>query len=624
MWYSRQAKNHPMQRLGAGEVMKRCWLAAAANLLVAVVGVLLSATPLAAAHGVSIDGVLKYPPGFVRFDYTSDKAVKGGSLLLHDLGSFDKMNPFTLKGSPPAGLDTLVFETLAVASLDEPFAEYGLLAKDIALAEDRLSVTFTLDDRARFSDGTPVTVEDVKFSLETLKSEKAHPFYQAYLQDITRAEVLGSNRVRFHFAKVNRELHMIAGQVPVFSKAFYTTHPFDDPSMTPPLGSGPYMVAAVNPGKSITYRRNPDYWAQDHPTRRGMFNFETITYKYFKDQIVSVEAFKANEFDFMYVNIAKQWARDLDGPKFDNGLIMKEELPHKNNAGMQGFIFNIRNPLFADRRVRMALGLAFDFEWANSKLFFNQYTRSSSYFSNSELAASGLPQGLEMEYLQPFKDVLPPEVFTREPAPFATTPPNSLRANLRQAKKLLAEAGWRVQNGRLVNRDSVPFAFEILLVSPSFERVMAGYVKNLEKLGIQADYRTIDPALYIDRLNRFDFDMTVNVFGQSQSPGNEQRDFWHSSAVDRPGSRNLIGIKDPVVDHLVDKIIYAEKQEELTAACKALDRVLWYGYYLIPNWYVARHRVTYWNRFVQPDKLPLYYSPMQLLVTWWMKGSQQH
>jgi len=623
-YFSRQGKKQRWYTFGVGGTMERSWFVCGANLLVALVGILLAATPLGAAHGISIDGELKYPPHFVQFEYTSEKAVKGGSLVLHDLGSFDKMNPFTLKGSPPAGLDMLVFETLAVGSLDEPFAEYGLLAKDIVVSEDQLSVTFTLDDRARFSDGTPVTVEDVRFSLEIMKSDKAHPFYQAYLQDITHAEILDSERICFHFAKVNRELHMIAGQVPVFSKAFYAKHPFNDPSMTPPLGSGPYIVAAVNPGKSITYRRNPDYWALDHPTRRGMFNFDTITYKYFKDQIVSVEAFKANEFDFMYVNIAKQWARDLDGPKFDSDRIKKEELPHKNNAGMQGFVFNIRNPLFEDRRVRMALGLAFDFEWANSKLFFNQYTRSSSYFSNSELAANGLPQGLEKEYLQAYQEVLPPEVFSKELSPFATTPPNSLRSNLRQAKKLLSEAGWTVNDGRLVSKDSVPFAFEILLVSPSFERVMAGYVKNLEKLGIQAKYRTIDPALYIDRLNRFDFDMTVNVFGQSQSPGNEQRDFWHSSAADRPGSRNLIGIKDPVVDALVDRIIYAKRQEELTAASKALDRVLWYGYYLVPNWYVARHRVTYWNRFLRPTRLPLYYTPMQLLMTWWTTAGQQN
>jgi microcin C transport system substrate-binding protein len=611
-----------MQGQGAGNIVRCFWLTAVITLLVAAIGGLLPAASADAAHGVSIDGVLKYPADFVRFDYTSDKAVKGGSLLLHDLGSFDKMNPFTLKGSPPDGLDTFVFETLAVASLDEPFAEYGLLASDIEVADDRLSVTFTLDEKARFSDGTPVTVEDVQFSLETLKSDKAHPFYQAYLQDITRAEILDRRRVRFHFAKVNRELHMIAGQVPIFSKAFYTAHPFDDPTMTPPLGSGPYIVAEINPGKSITYRRNPDYWGQNHPTRRDMFNFDTITYKYFKDQIVSVEAFKAHEFDFMYVNIAKQWARDLEGPKFDQGLIIKEMLPHKNNAGMQGFVFNLRRPLFADRRVRKALNLAFDFEWANSKLFFNQYTRCSSYFSNSELAARGLPKGLELDYLLPYKAELPPEVFTREPTPFTTASPNSLRGNLRQAKELLAEAGWQVRDDQLVNKESIPFKFEILLVSPSFERVMAGYVNNLKKLGIQADYRTIDPALYVDRLNRFDFDMTVNVFGESQSPGNEQRDYWHSSSADRPGSRNLIGIKNPAVDHLVEKVIYAQTQKELTAACRALDRVLWYGYYLVPNWYVAKHRVAYWNMFDRPDKLPLYYTPLQMLTTWWAKEGE--
>ena len=321
----------------------------------------------------------------------------------------------------------------------------------------------------------------------------------------------------------------------------------------------------------------------------------------------------------MYINIAKQWARDLVGPKFDSKQIMKEYLPHRNNQGMQGFVFNLRKPLFQDRRVRQALGMAFDFEWANNKLFFNEYTRSKSYFSNSDLAAKGLPEGLELEYLLPFKDKLPPEVFTQPLTPFSTEPPGSLRSNLREAKKILAEAGWTVQDGRLVNKESKPFEFEILLVSPSFERVMAGYVNNLKKLGINASYRTIDPALYIDRLNRFDFDMTVHVFGQSQSPGNEQRDYWHSSSASRPGSRNLIGLKDSIVDQLVDKVIYAQTQEQLTAACKALDRVLWYGYYVVPNWYVARHRISYWNKFNRPETLPLYYNPTQALMTWWAK-----
>ena len=572
-----------------------------------------------AAHGISIDGKLKYPPDFKQFDYTSDQAQKGGALVLHDLGSFDKMNPYTLKGSPPSGLDNLVFETLAAASLDEPFASYGLIAKDIELADDRLSVTYTIDENARFSDGTPITPEDVQFSLNIMKSEAAHPFYQAYLQDIKGSEILDNNRVRFDFARVNRELHLIASQVPIFSKKFYSKHPFDDPSMVPPIGSGPYVVDSVNPGKSITYKRNPDYWAINHPTRKGMFNFDTITFKYFRDQIVSVEAFKANEFDFMYINIAKQWARDLVGPKFESKQIMKEYLPHRNNQGMQGFVFNLRNPLFQDRRVRAALGMAFDFEWANNKLFFNEYTRSASYFSNSDLAAKNLPEGLELEYLLPFKDQLPPEVFTQPLTPFSTGPSNSLRDNLRNAKKILKEAGWTVQDGRLINTEGNSFDFEILLVSPSFERVMAGYVNNLKKLGVNASYRTIDPALYIDRLNRFDFDMTVHVFGQSQSPGNEQRDYWHSSSADRNGSRNLIGIKDPIVDQLVEKIIYAETQEELAASCKALDRVLWYGYYVVPNWYVARHRVSYWNKFKRPETLPLYYNPNQALMTWWMK-----
>jgi len=572
-----------------------------------------------AAHGISIDGKLKYPADFKRFNYTSEMAEKGGALVLHDLGSFDKMNPYTLKGSAPSGLDNLVFETLAVASLDEPFAGYGLIARDIDLAEDRMSVTYTIDENARFSDGTPITPEDVQFSLTTLKSDAAHPFYQAYLHDITSSDILDKNRIRFNFARVNRELHLIASQVPIFSKKFYTEHPFDDPSMVPPIGSGPYVVQSVNPGKSITYMRNPDYWAADHPARKGMFNFDTITFKYFRDQIVSVEAFKANEFDFMYINIAKQWARDLVGPKFDSKQIIKEYLPHRNNQGMQGFVFNLRNPLFQDRRVRQALGMAFDFEWANNKLFFNEYTRSASYFSNSDLAAKSLPEGLELDYLLPFKDQLPPEVFTEPLTPYSTDTPNGIRDNLRTARNILMEAGWSVQDGRLVNQEGKPFEFEILLVSPSFERVMAGYVNNLEKLGVNASYRTIDPALYIDRLNRFDFDMTVHVFGQSQSPGNEQRDYWYSTSADRQGSRNLIGIKDPVIDQLVDKIIYAATQEELKAACRALDRVLWYGFYVVPNWYVARHRVSYWNKFKRPETLPLYYNPIQALMTWWVK-----
>ena len=577
------------------------------------------AAKVRAAHGISIDGNLKYPAGFSHFAYADPRAVKGGELTLHDLGSFDKMNPFTLKGTPPAGLDTLVFETLAVASLDEPFAEYGLLARDIEVAPDRLSVTFTLDPRARFSDGTPVTAEDVRFSLKTMKSAQAHPFYQTYFHDIDRAEILDQHRIVFHFARRNRELPLIAAQLPILSKRFYEQVGFATQGMTPPIGSGPYVVDKVVQGKTIVYRRNPNYWGAELPVRRGMYNFDRIVYKYFKDQIVSVEAFKAGEFDVMNVNIAKQWARDLKGEKFDRGVLVKKMLPHKNNAGMQGFVFNTRRPIFADRRVRRAIGLAFDFEWTNRTLFFDQYTRCESYFSNSYLAATGLPQGRELALLEPFRDRLPPEVFTTPLAAPSTRPPHSLRANLRLAKRLLAKAGWRVQGGVLRNQNGAPLAFEILLVSPSFERVMAPFVRNLAKLGIQATYRTIDPALYTRRLQRFDFDMVVTVFGQSQSPGNEQRDYWTSAAAEREGSRNLAGVRDPVVDALVDKIVYAETQEELTAACKALDRVLWYGYYVVPNWYLAYHRVAFRNVFAMPKTLPLYYSPFQALMTWWRR-----
>ena len=576
-----------------------------------------------AAQGISIDGKVKYPQGFSKFDYASSQATKGGQLVLHDLGSFDKLNPFTLKGTPPAGLDELVFETLAVPSLDEPFASYGLIAKDITLAADKLSVTFTIHEQARFSDGTPITPEDVKFSLDTLKSPAASPSYQIYFQDISSAEVLDQRRVRFHFSQRNRELHMIAGQLPVLSKKFYTAHPFAAPDMTPPVGSGPYLIKEIIPGKAISYVRNPQYWARNLNVRRGMFNFDTIVYKYFKDQIVAVEAFKAGEFDFMPVNIAKQWARDLDGPRFKRGELVKEALPHRNNAGMQAFVFNLRKPVFQNAQVRKALSLAFDFEWTNAALFFDQYTRCDSFFSNSALSAKGLPAGLELSYLEPFRASLPPEVFTTPPAPFSTRPPASLRANLLGARKILSQAGWTVKNGVLTNRAGQALEFEILLVGAGFERVMEPYINNLKKLGVRVHSRVIDPALYSRRLDNFDFDMTVSVFGQAQSPGNEQRNYWHSAAADRPGSRNLIGIKEPAVDHLVEKIIYAQTQEELHAACKALDRVLWYGYYVVPNWYLARHRVAYRTIFARPETLPLYYSPFQALMTWWRAPERQ-
>jgi microcin C transport system substrate-binding protein len=576
-----------------------------------------------AAHGVSIDGKLKYSPGFKKFDYASEKAEKGGAIVLHDLGSFDKMNPFTLKGTAPLGLNFFVFETLSVSSLDEPFAQYGLIAKNIELAEDKLSVTFTLDKNARFSDGTPVTPEDVKFTLDILKSDLAHPSYQIYLQDITDAEIIDSRKLKMNFARKNRELHMIASQLPVLSRSFFQKYSFDSSGavdsdvMVFPVGSGPYVIDKVVPGKSIRYRRNQDYWAKDHAARKGLFNFDSISVEYYQDQIVSVEALKAGEFDFMAINIAKQWERDLNGQAFASGKLIKKKYPHHNNAGMQGFVFNTRRKIFQDPRIRKSLGYALDFEWTNRSLFFDQYTRSNSYFSNSNLAASGLPGKRELELLIPFKDSLPQEVFSEALQAPTTDVPGGLRTNLKIAATILQDAGWNIKDGIRQNRQGETLSFEILLASPSFERVMAPFVKNLKKIGVKATYRTVDMALYEDSIKRFDYDMVVNVFGQSQSPGNEQRGMWHSMAADKHGSRNLAGVSDSAVDKLVDSIIYAETQEGLTAACQALDRVLWHNYYVIPNWYLGSHRLVYNSRFRQPAILPLYYDPYQFLMTWW-------
>jgi microcin C transport system substrate-binding protein len=580
-------------------------------------------SPLLGAHGISLDGEIKYPKNFSQFDYTSADAVKGGTLVLHDIGSYDKMNPFTLKGEAPLGLDALVYEPLAVASLDEPFSQYGLLASDIELAEDKRSVTFTLDRRAKFADGTSVTSEDVAFTLATLKSDQVHPSFNYYYQDIEGSEILAPDKIRLHFKIANRELHMIAGQIKIMSKKFFQEHGFEDKAGTreliAPVASGPYIVEKFNIGKSITYKRNPQYWAQNHPTRKGMENFDEITVKYYKDQTVALEAFKAGEFDFISINIAKQWARDMDGKKFADGSIIKKTFLHQNNAGIQGFLMNTRRELFQDKNVRKALGLALDFEWINKSLFHDQYMRNNSFFSNSYLAAKGLPEGLERQYLEPYKGILPEEVFTESPSPPSAGEPGDLRKNLLEAKIILEQAGWNVQNGHLVDDKGRKFIFDILLVSPAFERVMAAYVKNLEKLGIHAEYRTIDSALYAERLKSFNFDMIVMSYGQSQSPGNEQRNFWHSSSADLMGSHNYAGIKSAAVDNLVDKIIYAKTKEELTAGCRALDRVLWYGYYLVPNWYLPVHRISYHNKFANPSQLPLYYDPFQLLMTWWSK-----
>ncbi|MBF0414524.1 MAG: ABC transporter substrate-binding protein [Magnetococcales bacterium] len=578
-----------------------------------------------AAHGISLDGPLKYPNHFAGFDYTAPDAVVGGTLTLHSIGSFDKMNPFTLKGIAPDHLRSFLFESLMVQSMDEPFSQYGLLAEDIQVAEDRMSVLVTLRPEARFSDGKPVTARDVAFSLEILKSDKSHPLFASYFRDITKVDVESERGARFHFARQNRELPLILGELPILSRDYFQSHPFDGGDMEIPTGSGPYLVESVDRGKTITYKRNPDYWGWKVPANRGLYNFERVTVKYFKDPVVALEGFKAGEFDFIFENNSKQWARDYQGEKFTRGDIVKETLTHKNGAGMQGFVFNLRRPIFQDIKVRQAITLALDFEWSNQNLFHGQYVRSNSYFSNSEMAATGKPTAEELALLEPLRDKLNPAVFGDVVQPPTTTGPDGLRGNLRKASELLLKAGWKLGKDRiLVNEAGKSFDIEMLLHDTAFERIMAPFAANLEKLGIHLNYRTVDPSLYKRRVETFDFDMVVGAFGQSQSPGNEQRDRWHSQSANIQGSDNLIGLQDPAIDALVEHLIYATDRAALVTACRALDRVLLAGYYVVPNWYINYHRIAYWNRFARPKTVPLYFNnPEGWLLAWWLKKEKQ-
>ena len=565
----------------------------------------------------------KYPADFSHFDYVDPQARKGGRLVLSGAGTFDSFNPFILKGIAAEGTN-LLFDTLMVSSLDEPFSKYPLIANDIALASDKLSVTFSIDPRARFNNGDKITAADVKFSFDTIMSEQAHPQFRFMYGDVRDAEVLDDAHVRFNFKRKNSELHLILSNLPIFSPKWLQAKSFDKLTEEKPVASGPYTIKEYDLGKRISYQRNPDYWAKDLPTRRGQFNFDEIQYKYYQDLVIALEAFKAGEFDFRSEYYSKLWAREHNGPNYDSGKIIKENLPHSNNAGMQGFVFNTRREVFRDPRVRYAISLAFDFEWSNKRLFYDQYVVNDSYFSNSELQATGLPKGKELELLNQFRDQLPEAVFKHEWKPVSTRPPNSLRKNLRKARDILKQAGWRVEQGVLVDKGGQPLKFNVLLAQKGMDRILAPFARNLAKLGIEMKYRTVDRSLYIRRLRNFEYDMVVGSFPESMSPGNELRNMFHSISADKKGSRNLMGVKDPVVDALVDKIIGARNREQLVIACRALDRVLLHGYYLVPNWYINTHRIAYWNKFDRPKTLPLYYNAESWMISsWWMKAPTQ-
>lgn len=557
-------------------------------------------------HGLSMFGDLKYGPGFEHFDYVNPNAPKGGEVKLAAIGSFDSLNPNVLKGIPAASLG-LTRDTLLKSSDDEAFAEYGLIAESVEIAADLSAVTFTLRNEARWHDQTPITVDDVIFSFTALK-EKGHPTYRAYYADVLGAEKVGERKVRFRFRDGNnRELPLILGQMPIVSKAYYSKVDFEKTSLEPPLASGPYRIEAVDPGRSITYARAEDYWGKDLAVNRGKYNFDQIRIDYYRDTVVAVEAFKAGEYDLRQENVSKNWATAYDFPALSDGYVNKVEIRHEIPTGMQCFAFNTRRPIFTDPRVRQALAHAFDFEWTNRSLFYGAYARTRSYFSNSELASSGMPSKEELKLLEPFRGQIPDEVFTKEYVPPSTDGTGDIRANLREAFRLLEAAGWVVRDGVLVNaKTGAPFTFEVMLVDPSFERVVLPYVRNLKRLGIDVRVRTVDPSQYQNRFNDFDFDMTVAAFGQSLSPGNEQRDFWSSRAADTPGSRNLIGIRDPVVDSLIESLINAPDRAGLIARTRALDRVLLWGHYVVPHWYIRHFRVIYWDRFGRPESSPKY------------------
>jgi microcin C transport system substrate-binding protein len=576
------------------------------------------------SHGIAIHGDVKYPADFSHFDYVDPEAPKGGEVQLHSIGTFDSLNALILKGVPAVGLSFLLFDTLTTQSYDEPASEYGLLAESIEVPDDRSWVIFTLRGEARFHDGTPVTVEDVVFSFNLLV-EKGAPFWRAYYASVASVEALDERRVKFTFSEgMNRELPVIVGQFPILSKAYYTEQDFTKVSLDPPLGSGPYRVERVDAGRSITYRRDPDYWGKDLPVNRGRYNFDRFQFDYYRDTTVALEAFKAHEYDQRQENSSKFWATLYEGPLFDEGLIVKEEIPNEIPTGMQGFFMNTRNPIFRDRRVREAIGYAFDFEWTNKTLFYGAYTRTKSYFANSELAAAGLPSPAELELLEPYRGEIPDEAFTREYQPPMTDGSGNARANLRQASELLREAGWTVEEGRRVDPETgEPMVIEFLLYrgDPQFERIIGAFRQNLEKLGIEVKLYPVDTAQYQKRVEDFDFDIITATIRQSPSPGNEQRDFWSSIAADIPGSRNMIGIKDPVVDALIEKIIAASDREALIAACRALDRVLLWNHYVVPQWHIRHFRVAYWNRFARPEIRPKY--RLGFIDTWWLDSAKE-
>ena len=565
-------------------------------------------------HGLSLFGDVKYPAGFKHFDYVNPAAPKGGVARQIALGTFDSFNLVVagVKGSI-AGAVGLIYESLTTPALDEVSTEYGLLAETVSYPDDYSWVIYRLREQARWHDGKPVTPEDVVYSLETFK--KHHPQYSAYYRHVVKAEKSGERDVKFTFdAPGNRELPQIVGQLIILPKHWWegtdaagARRDVSATTLEPPLGSAAYRIKSFVPGRSVVLERVKDYWGAAINVNLGRHNFEELRYEYFRDGTVAIEAFKADQIDWRSENSAKNWATAYDFPAVKDKRVLLEEFPNRSSGIMQAFALNIRRPQFSDARVRRALNFAFDFEEMNKQIFYGQYKRISSYFDGTELASSGLPQGQELEILETVRAGVPPEVFTTAYSNPVGGNPEAVRNNLREALKLLKEAGYEVRDRKLVEaRSGTPFALELLVEDPAMERVMLFFKPSLERLGMSVSVRTIDPTQYENRLRSWDFDIVVSSWGESLSPGNEQREFWGSHAADMAGSRNIVGIKNPAIDKLIERVIFTKDRAELVAATKALDRVLLWNHYVVPQWNYPFLRTARWDRFGHPETMPKY------------------
>lgn len=595
-----------------------------------VIGLSMAVAPAWAAHGYALWGDLKYPSGFSHFEYVNPQAPKGGEIrLVSNLrtSTFDKYNPFTIKGAAPAYLANLLFDSLLTGSLDETAAGYGLLAEDVQVAPDGLSATFRLRSEARFHNGQPVLAKDVKHSFDTLMGPHTSPAYKTLLQDVAGLDVLNDRTVRYRFRKPNRELPLTVGGLPVFSHQWGLENgqpkPFSEVVMDIPIGSGPYRIGPVRFGKDITYVRDADYWARDLPVRRGTANFDRVTVKIYKDSTARLEALKAGEFDTMRFFSAGDWARRVTGKKFDSGELVKVEFQHKLPTGFQSYVLNTRRAPLKDVRVRQALGLAMDYEWMNRQMFYNAYQRVNGLFGNTECQAAGEPSAAELALLRPWQNQLPPAVFGPMAQPPRTDGPHSLRGNLLQAKQLLAQAGWTYREGALRNTQGQAMELEYLDSNESGARVVTPWIRNLEKLGIALRFRPVDFALYQQRLQKFEFDITSMAFAGTHNPGQEYADLFGSQAAATEDSGNFAGVSSPAVDALITAMTEATSKDRLLPACRALERVIVHGHYLVPQWSAGTHRMAYSAaRLLKPDTMPPYTQSPEVwaLDTWWAKN----